>query len=63
MLRAIINDEGIVIDVKEMQPNGLTRDVEYDPKETKSIIGSRIYTPNGCCWIKKPGDGWICVPC
>lgn len=63
MLRAIINEEGIVIDVKEMHKNGQMLEVVYDENETKNIIGSRIYTPNGCCWKKKPGDGWVCVPC
>ena len=50
MLWAIINDEGIVVDIKELHPNGLMREIVYDKEETRNIIGSRLYTPNGCCW-------------
>jgi len=62
MLWAIINDEGIVVDIKELHPNGLMREIVYDKEETRNIIGSRLYTPNGCCW-KKIGGVWKCVPC
>jgi len=61
MLRAIINDQGIIIQVKEVHPNGQESDVKYDEQETKNIIGSRLYTPNGCCWRKTP-QGWVCKP-
>jgi hypothetical protein len=62
MLWVIINDEGIVVDAKELLPNGQMREILYHKEETKSIVGSRLYTPNGCCWLKTP-NGWKCGPC
>jgi hypothetical protein len=66
MLIVVVNEEGKVIEAKELYETGTNYgkmgDVLYEKAEQRSILGARLYTPNGCCWIKTP-NGWKCLPC
>jgi|GEM_PF-6062933 hypothetical protein len=40
------------------------KDITYHPDEKKRMegVGTRLLTPNPCCWVKTP-LGWRCLPC
>lgn len=63
-IMVIVNEYGKVVDAKTVDSEGTIRDIEYGDEEkraNKSIVGSRLYTPNGCCW-RKVGGVWRCDP-
>lgn len=56
-----LNEAGEVIHVRNVDLS----EVEYDKDErdrNRTMIGARIFTPNGCCWRLTP-TGWKCLPC
>ena len=63
-LMVIVNEYGKVVEAKALDSEGKIVNIEYGDEEkraNKSIIGARLYTPNGCCW-RKVGGVWICSP-
>jgi hypothetical protein len=68
-----VNDNGEVIGAKNVnRENGqiLEGEIEYgveEKKADKKIVGgalkTRLMYPNACCWVKLPGNGWVCLPC
>ena len=63
-LMVIVNEYGKVVEAKGLDSEGTIRDIEYGDEEkmkNKSIIGARLYTPNGCCW-RLVGGVWKCSP-
>jgi len=53
-----ISEDGEVIHVKNVD---LT-DVVYNDPKNRTMLGARLFTPNGCCWVKTPA-GWQCTTC
>jgi hypothetical protein len=63
-LMVIVNEYGKVVEAKALDSEGKIVNIEYGDEEkraSKSIIGARLYTPNGCCW-RKVGGVWVCSP-
>lgn len=56
-----IDEDGEIISAKNVDLTPVKYG-EKDKKINRTMIGARIFTPNGCCWKKTP-SGWQCLPC
>ena len=62
VLKLYIDEDGKVLKATNMLEVDLT-DEDYDPKETKRIVGDgRLASQNWCCWKLVVGV-WRCGPC